>query len=122
MSFQERLISWRRSKKGWTEGEKKLKAARGKHDLGTLQEEIAREKETVAELDEKVRQLRGEARGMEVKAAIMQNIEHLVEDVDSKKKKMQKVCNKRGEVFSQLFGKKKNKAEVKWERDKKSAR
>ena len=55
---------------------------------------------------------------MEVKAAIMQNIEHLVEDVDSKKK----VCNKRGEVFTQLFGKKKNKVEVKWERDKKSAR
>ena len=37
-------------KKEWTEGEKKLKAARGKHDLDTLQEEIAREKETVAEL------------------------------------------------------------------------
>ena len=37
-------------KKEWTEGEKKLKAARGKHDLDTLQEEIAREKETVTEL------------------------------------------------------------------------
>jgi len=92
-------------KKDWTEGEKKLKAARGKHDLEALQEEIAREKETVAELDEKERQLREEARGMEDKAAIMQKIEHLVEDIDSKKKKMQKVLNKRREIFSQLFGK-----------------
>ena len=92
-------------KKDWTEGEKKLKAARGKHDLDALQEEIAREKETVAELDEKERQLRGEARGMEDKAAVMQKIEHLVEDIDVKKKKMQKILNKRREVFAQLFGK-----------------
>ena len=44
--------------------EKKLKAARDKHDLEALQEEIAREKETVAELDENERQLRDEARGI----------------------------------------------------------
>ena len=35
----------------------------------------------------------------------MQKIEHLVEDIESKKKKMQKVLNKRREGFTQLFGK-----------------
>ena len=92
-------------KKDWAEGEKKLKAERSKHDLEALQEEIAREKEIVVELDEKERQLREEARGMEDKAATLQKIEHLNEDIDSKKKKMQKVLNKRRGVFNQLFGK-----------------
>ena len=92
-------------KKDWAEGEKKLKAERSKHDLEALQEEIAREKEVVVELDEKERQLREEARGMEDKAATLQKIEHLNEDIDSKKKKMQKVLNKRRGVFNQLFGK-----------------
>ena len=70
-----------------------------------MTEEIATEKETVAEINEKERQLRDEARGIEDKAAIMQKIEHLVEDIESKKKKMQKVLNKRREVFTRLFGK-----------------
>ena len=92
-------------KRDWTEGEKKLKAAKSKHDLGSLQDEIAKEKKAVAELDEKERKLREEARGMEDKAAVLQKIEHLVEDIDSKKKKMQKIFNKRRTIFNQLFGK-----------------
>merc|ERR1712013_654698 len=58
-------------KRDWTEGEKKLKAAKSKHDLGSLQDRIAKEKKAVAELDEKERKLREEARGMEDKAAVL---------------------------------------------------
>jgi len=91
-------------KEQWTKGQKELEKEKGKVDEKELQSGIEVDREEVRDLEQKERRLKEELKVLEEKQSVLQEMDFLSKDIETKENKMKKIMTKRNSEFIDLFG------------------